>query len=116
MRDANSVKSAIEKINIGYLCNNFNLQEIPYDFLQAEGFKPDLFGLDSNYEPQCIFELKSRTFPKKQATARQRPQTDYEWWRAEPRQIRDYEKYAAKVNKSLFWIFILAHAANSCPE
>ncbi|MBW2973286.1 hypothetical protein KY346_02755 [Candidatus Woesearchaeota archaeon] len=111
MQDANSVKSAIEKTNIDYLCNNFNLQEIPYDVMQAEGFKPDLFGLDSNHEPQCIFELKSRTFPKKQTTLRQRPQTDYEWWRADPRQIRDYEKYASRINKSLFWIFILAHAS-----
>jgi len=109
MQDVNSVKSVIEKINIRYLCNNFNLNEIPYDVMLSEGFQPDLFGPDSNGGMECIFELKSRTYPIRQATKRKRPKTDYEWWRADPRQISDYEQYAGKLESGLFWIFLLAH-------
>ncbi|MBN1645030.1 hypothetical protein JW851_03255 [Candidatus Woesearchaeota archaeon] len=110
MQDVNSVKSQIEQVNIAYLCKNFTLIPFSYEIIQEEGVKPDLYGPGENGKPQCIFELKSRTYPKNQ-TGRIRPKTDYEWWRADAQQIRDYETLAEKLGIDLVWVFVLSYVS-----
>ncbi len=100
MYSIDEVKPAIEKIHITYLFKNFDLQ---FDFnLELNGFRPDFFA-----EKNLIFELKTRTYPRK--NEKNKGKNHYHWWSLDPMQIKKYETIKKENKAELFWIFLLGH-------
>ena len=100
------MKSRIETVHLDYLCNNFNLQSFLNSDFQLNGIKPDLFGKGES--PTCLFELKSRIYPK-QSKAKKKQISQFEWWHLDGDQIRNYGEFGKNNELELFWIFLLGH-------
>ena len=114
MLDRSSVKTMIERIHLDYLCNNFNLLPFLNSDFQLNGIKPDLFGKEES--PTCLFELKSRVYPKKQSKTKKRLISQFGWWHLDEDQIRNYEELGKNKGFELFWIFLLGHIEKQLTE
>ncbi len=104
-----NVRNSIEKIHLEYLTKSFKLQ-VGKDFKGYDKFKlnncyPDLFNDGNTIE--SVFELKSRTYPRKQGK-KNRPKKDFCWWTLNPKQIERYQRLDEQdPSFKLYWILLL---------
>lgn len=101
------VKSRIERVHLDYLCDNFLLLENNHPSQFPKAF-PDLAGLEKDCsKTKCVFELKSRNYPRHQS-GRIRPLSDFCWWTLDHEQIDKYEQIRLNQKIGLYWIFLIS--------